>query len=134
MIHLICGPIGAGKTTLARNIAEEYGAIRFSEDEWLNTLFVPDAPDGLLSESPEAVASWAIEKYERCREKIWLVCDQLLNQGVSVVLDGAAANFDQRNFIRQRAKHHNVAFKLHYITADRAVSYTHLTLPTILLV
>ena len=50
MIHLICGPIGAGKTTNAIKIAKVCNAIRFSEDEWLERLFVPDAPEGLLNE------------------------------------------------------------------------------------
>lgn len=118
MIHLICGPIGAGKTTYAHKVAIKYNAVRFSEDEWLSKLFVPDAPEGLLSEPMQVVGAWANEKYQRCRGQIWIISKQLLDQNVSIVLDGAAANKEQRDAIRKKALDHNVQFQLHYVTSD----------------
>lgn len=118
MIHLVCGPIGAGKTTYARRIAEECDAIRFSEDEWLSKLFVVDAPEGLLNEPMDIVSAWASERYQRCRAQIWLVCQQLLAQKTSIVLDGAAANKEQRDMLRKKATENNVSFQLHYVTSD----------------
>jgi predicted kinase len=117
MIHLICGPIGAGKTTYAKSLSEKEGAILFSEDEWLSKLFVPDAPENLLEQPMQVVGEWAAEKYQRCRSQIWLICQQLLNNGISIVLDGAAANEIQRDAIRKKALGHNVGFQLHYVTA-----------------
>ena len=119
MIHLICGPIGAGKTTFAHNLAEQRRAIRFSEDEWMSTLFVPDAPEGLLNEPIELVADWAADKYQRCRSQMWPICEQLLKYGVHIVLDGASANQQQRDMIREKAIKCGVEFKLYYVTADR---------------
>jgi len=119
MIHLVCGPIGAGKTTYAHKIAEKYNAVRFSEDEWLSKLFVPDAPEELLSESMQVVGAWASEKYQRCRGQIWIISKQILNKNMSIVLDGAAANKKQRDAIRKKAIDHNVGFQLHYVTSDR---------------
>lgn len=121
MIHLVCGPIGAGKTTYALDLAEKERAIRFSEDEWLDKLFVPDAPKGLLAEPMQVVGAWAAPKYDRCRGQIWLVCQQLLNNNVSIVLDGAAANKEQRDKIRKKASDNNVGFQLHYVTAPAEV-------------
>lgn len=118
MIHLVCGPIGAGKTTYAHEIAAKNNAIRFSEDEWLSKLFVPDAPEGLLSEPMQVVGAWASEKYQRCRGQIWIISQQLLNQNVSIVLDGASANKEQRDAIRKKAVENNVEFQLHYVTSD----------------
>ncbi len=118
MIHLVCGPIGAGKTTYAQEIAEVHNAIRFSEDEWLSKLFVPDAPKGLLNEPMQIVGAWANEKYQRCRGQIWLISQQLLSQNINIVLDGAAANKQQRDLIRKKAIDHNVDFQLHYVTSD----------------
>jgi len=63
----------------------------------LNKVFVPDAPAGLLEKPVEDVALWGVEKYQQCRSQIWSVCDQLLVQGINIVLDGAAANKEQRN-------------------------------------
>ena len=123
MIHLICGPIGAGKTTYAMKLAEETNSIRFSEDEWLAKLFVPDAPEGLLNQPMQVVGEWASEKYHRCRGQIWLVCKQLLKNNISIVLDGAAANKTQRDIIRKKAPDNNVPFQLHYIHAHRDTRY-----------
>lgn len=117
MIHLICGPIGAGKTTVAHKIADEHNAICFSEDEWLSRLFVPDAPEGLLNKPMHVVGAWASEKYFRCRGQIWAICKQLLSQNISIVLDGAAANKEQRNAIRKKASDNNVGFQLYYVNA-----------------
>ena len=117
-IYLICGPIGAGKTTYARQVAKEHHAIGFCEDEWLSQLFVPDAPEGLLNEPMPIIGAWANEKYQRCRVQIWLICQQLLAQGISVVLEGAAANKTQRDVIRQKASTYNVVFQLHYVTCN----------------
>jgi len=119
MIHLICGPIGAGKTTIAHKISEDCGAIRFSEDEWLNILFIPDAPNTLLEQPMEEIALWASEKYLRCRRQIWHICQQLLTQEIPIVLDGAAANKEQRDEIRKKAIENNVGFQLHYVTSDK---------------
>lgn len=110
--------MGAGKTTYAHKIAAAHNAVRFSEDEWLSKLFVPDAPEGLLSEPMQVVGAWATEKYQRCRGQIWLISQQLLSKNVNIVLDGAAANKQQRDIIRKKAIDHNVAFQLHYVTSS----------------
>jgi len=117
MIHLVCGHIGAGKTTYAHEIATKHSAIRFSEDEWLSKLFIPDAPEDLLSKPMNVVGEWAGEKYQRCRGQIWLICQQLLKQHMTIVLDGAAANKEQRDLIRKKAADNNVNFQLHYVTS-----------------
>ncbi|MFC1235948.1 AAA family ATPase [Vibrio sp. F74] len=57
MIHLICGPIGVGKSTIAHQIAEQHSAIRFSEDERLSKLFIPDVPQDLMSCSDEIIST-----------------------------------------------------------------------------
>ncbi len=123
MIHLVCGPIGAGKTTYAMGLAEETNSIRFSEDEWLARLFVPDAPEELLEQPMQVVGEWATEKYLRCRSQIWSVCKQLLSNNISIILDGAAANQSQRDVIRKKAIDNNVEFQLHYITAPTDVRH-----------
>jgi pantothenate kinase-related protein Tda10 len=38
-VILVCGPVGAGKTTYSMALAKEIGAIRFSIDPWMQTLF-----------------------------------------------------------------------------------------------
>lgn len=40
-IHLICGSTGAGKTTYSARLSEQTGAVSFSIDDWMVTLFGP---------------------------------------------------------------------------------------------
>ena len=34
-VYVLCGFIGAGKTTFAKKLAEQTGAVRITKDEWL---------------------------------------------------------------------------------------------------
>lgn len=38
LIHLVAGSTGAGKTTYARKLCAEIGALHFSIDQWMATL------------------------------------------------------------------------------------------------
>ena len=58
LVHLICGSTGAGKTTYALRLSEQLGAVRFSIDEWMATLFWMDTPQPL---DP----AWSVERARR---------------------------------------------------------------------
>lgn len=79
-IHLICGATGAGKTTYALKLSGELGAVRFSIDEWMSTLFWMDSPWPLEP-------AWSIERVERCSAMIWRTALEICKQGAPVVLD-----------------------------------------------
>ncbi len=70
--HLICGLPGAGKTTLARQIEAETGALRLSPDEWLLALGF-----GLYDEGAR----------ERVDALQWAMALQMLRGGGSVIWD-----------------------------------------------
>ena len=38
-IHLMCGLVAAGKTTLARRLAHDLPAVRLTRDEWMLRLY-----------------------------------------------------------------------------------------------
>lgn len=42
VVHLVCGPVGAGKTTFARALAQHERGLRFSIDDWLTGLYRMD--------------------------------------------------------------------------------------------
>jgi hypothetical protein len=44
IVHLISGPVGAGKTSYSRKLASEHNAVVFSIDEWMQNLFGGDLP------------------------------------------------------------------------------------------
>ena len=53
--HLIHGYLGVGKTTFARRIERERGAVRFTHDEWMSTLYGPDPPAEQFGDCAERV-------------------------------------------------------------------------------
>jgi predicted kinase len=58
--HLVCGSTGAGKTTPALRLGQEFGALHFSIDDWMVRLFGPDgrrSATGRGSPSASAAAS-----------------------------------------------------------------------------
>jgi len=75
-IHLLCGLVAAGKTTLARKLAEELPAVRLSRDEWMIR------PYGLPHEDPAYV-----EQLASCTELLWDIELNVLGVGASVALD-----------------------------------------------
>lgn len=76
IVHLMCGLVGGGKTTLARQLAEELPALRFSRDEWMIRLY------GLSYDDPRYV-----EHLDPCTELMWDVAVDALRLGVNVILD-----------------------------------------------
>jgi predicted kinase len=49
-VHLIHGYLGTGKTTLAKQLAEEVNGVRFNSDEWMVRLHGEDPPDAYGSQ------------------------------------------------------------------------------------
>ena len=95
--HLICGPIGAGKSTLALRLAASCHAVHFSLDEWLATLFGPDLPQPVRHE-------WVQARIRRCEEQIWRLAARLLALGVDVVLDLGFLQRSQRDRVRAQVR------------------------------
>ena len=91
-IHLIEGPVGAGKSTFAGGLALRLGAVHLDLDQWMVALFSPDRPqDGFLP--------WYMERKQRCLEQIWRTAQQMLDSGNGVVLElGLVGRADRAGF------------------------------------
>jgi predicted kinase len=113
---MVCGPIGAGKTTVARRLSVEHGALRFSLDEWVMQLFGSEAPDPMIFE-------WWAERCKRCSERIWSIALELLAQNVDVILDFGFPGAEQREEYRRRAMQVGATVHLHIVTADSALRW-----------
>ena len=79
-IHLIEGPVGAGKSTVAARQSLSHRAPHLNLDEWMATLFSPDRPT-------DNFMGWCIERKQRCLQQIWEVTCELMNSGIDVVLE-----------------------------------------------
>jgi uncharacterized glyoxalase superfamily protein PhnB/predicted kinase len=88
-VHLVLGPVGAGKSTFARQLAQQRSALRLTLDDWMTTLFSPDRPQTGLFE-------WYAPRARRCVEQIWKVALQLTARGEEVVLELGLLRREQR--------------------------------------
>ena len=97
---LTCGLPGAGKTTLATQLAAERGAVRLTKDEWL----------WALGSSP-----WDRPTGDRVERELWRLAQELLRLDVSVVLDFGLWARVERDEMRSVARDLGVGVELHYL-------------------
>ena len=105
VLYLVCGKIGAGKTTLAQQLAAAPKTILVSEDDWLSQLY-PDEINNLAD-------------YVRCTGRFRKVLaghiEALLRAGLSVVLDLPANTPASRQWAKTIFENSAVAHELHYL-------------------
>ncbi len=99
---LTCGLPGAGKTTLARELAGERAAVRLTKDEW----------QWDLGSSP-----WDRNFGEKLEAKLWCLAQDLLSHGLSVILDFGLWARVERDELRMAARSLGVGVELHYLDA-----------------
>ena len=112
VVHLLCGPTGAGKTTYGRALAEAEGAVRFSVDEWMSALFWMDAGDPF--EGP-----WAMERVHRCAALIWKTAAEVCGRGLPCVLEIGLTSAEARARYAGLARAAGLPVKLHWVDAPR---------------
>ncbi len=91
-VHLICGFLGAGKTTFSQSLAEQRSAAKFSIDELYLQLFT-DEPTRELNAK-------ALDRLLLMLNGVW---PQIVKAGVDVVLDFGFWRRAFRDNIRDRA-------------------------------
>ncbi len=80
-LHLLIGPVGAGKTTVARRLEREHRAVRFDLDDWMADLYGADP-------RPESGRlAWYGERVDRCLGLIHDLSVRVADLGSDVVLE-----------------------------------------------
>ena len=97
---LTCGLPGAGKTTLARQLAVDRGAVRLTKDEWLIA----------LGSNP-----WDVQTRVKLEHELWHLAQEILRLGLSVVLDFGLWARIERDEFRAAAHDLGVGVELHYL-------------------
>jgi predicted kinase len=97
---LTCGLPGAGKTTLARQLAADRSAVCLTKDEWLTA----------LGSSP-----WDTPTREKVELELWHLAQEILRLGLSVVLDFGLWARIERDEMRSVARGLGVGVELHYL-------------------
>lgn len=104
-LHLLCGKIAAGKSTLAAQLATAPGTVLISEDRWLARLY------------PGEIRS--LSDYVRCSERLHEAVGghvvDLMRLGVSVVLDFPANTVVARAWMRSLFEQAGAAHRLHLL-------------------
>ena len=97
---LVCGLPGAGKTTLAKRLADELPAVRLCPDEWLARLGF-DLFEG--------------EPRDRIEQLFWEQTQDMLRLGQSVILEFGFWDRAERDDKRLRARELGVAVELRHL-------------------
>ncbi len=107
--HLICGYICSGKTTFARELEQERGAVRFTLDEWLVQHYGGYPPADKLSQVTQEVIPM-----------IWQDAQMALSLGRDVILDMGFWKRADRDAARRLLSFFDVQFYLVVCDEDMA--------------
>jgi len=105
VLHLVCGKISSGKSTLASRLAGNPKTVLISEDAWLTALFPGEIKD--------------LADYVRCSGRLKAALgghiQALLIAGNSVVLDFPANTVESRLWMISLFETAGVAHELHFL-------------------
>lgn len=108
-LHLLCGKIAAGKSTLAARLARQENTVLISEDAWLAALFSQEMT--------------SIADYRRCSARLRGIMaphvTALLSAGLSVVLDFPANTVPTRRWMIQLIGDSGTAHQMHFLDTNQ---------------
>src|SRR5437762_6378672 len=102
---LLCGLPASGKTMLARELADAYGAVRLNPDEWESALEVDPFDEGFQA---------------RLEAEFWGLTQRLLVLGTSVVLEWGFWARSERDEKREAARTLGVGVELRFLDTPYA--------------
>ena len=97
---LLCGLPAAGKTTLARELAQAYGAVRLNGDEWKLALGIDPFDD---------------DARVRLERQLLALTERLLTLGTSVILEWGFWARVERDELREFGRSLGAAVELHFL-------------------
>jgi len=109
--HLICGYIGSGKTTFARQLEADTGARRFTHDEWMVRRYGANPPADRFQ-----------QYYQEVSEDIWREALALLAGGQDIILDFGFWKRADRDAARERLSSYDVKF--YVVVCDLETSWS----------
>ena len=110
-LHLLCGKIAGGKSTLARRLAARPATLLISEDHWTSNLFADELR--------------TIDDYGRLSARLRAAMGphivDILRQGLSIVLDFPANTASIRSWMRLLITQSGAAHELHFLDVPDTV-------------
>ncbi|KKY88523.1 cell division protein ZipA [Enterobacter cloacae] len=107
-LHLLCGKIASGKSTLSAKLGSSPGTVIVREDLWLAALF---------AEEMHSISDY-VQYSSRLRSAMKPHLVSLLKAGLSVVLDFPANTQTNREWMMSIIKESGASNKLHYLNVS----------------
>ncbi|HZU68787.1 MAG TPA: ATP-binding protein [Ktedonobacteraceae bacterium] len=104
IVYLICGFIGAGKTTFAKKLEEKTGAVRITKDEWSISLIGNDP-------TIDGYAEWDTKIIGLSRDFAFYLAEK----GIDVIIDEGFWAKEQRDEMRRRTTTVGAQAVLYYV-------------------
>jgi predicted kinase len=116
VLHMVCGKIASGKSTLTKRLACTENALVISEDVWMAHLY------------PGEIRT--LDDYVRCSARVRRVLSDhvqaLLSAGMSVILDFPFNTINSRAWGRELFSGARVGHRLHYLDVSDEICKTRL--------
>ncbi|THB82178.1 ATP-binding protein [Pantoea allii] len=110
-LHLLCGKMASGKSTLAAELGAAPGCVVISEDQWLAAIW---------QDEMQSVADY-VRVAAKLRKAMTPHLVALLKAGVSVVLDFPANTRANRDWMRSVIEVSSADHRLHYLDVPDAL-------------
>lgn len=110
VLHIIEGPVGAGKTTLANHMGHDLKTPPLILDAWFMTLFRPDRPQDDLWE-------WYADRKQRCIAQITDMAVGLMAAGHDAIVELGLIRRDGRMAYYAQIEALNLPYMVHVLDA-----------------
>lgn len=114
-LHLLLGPVGAGKSTVAERLVREHRAVRLNLDAWMAELYGADERPAV------GRLGWYTERTERCLRIIEEMSFRLADVGTPVVLEIGLIQRAAREQFYRRVEDAGHTLVIYLVDAPREV-------------
>jgi predicted kinase len=115
VVHFLLGPVGAGKSTFARQRCARTPALFLDVDTWMVRLFGADA------RPTENVLAWYVERRDRVRNLVWDITCEAVSADTDVYLELGLVTATEREAWFERALTAELAMRITLLDSPRDV-------------